>query len=107
LSTGIDGINGHLFCLKDDLSNAADRRWAMTANGKRRPPRPALELVAPGAGPEEAAAIAAALEQFLHDTAPTPAAQREHVGAWERAAIAEGVGLDSPTPWGDAVAWGR
>ena len=42
----------------------------MTANGKRRPPRPSLQLVAPGADPEQAAAIAAALEQFLHDTAP-------------------------------------
>jgi hypothetical protein len=79
----------------------------MTTNGKRRPPRPAIELVAPAAGPEEAAAIAAALERFLHDTAPAvaPAAKRR-AGGWERAAVAEGVGLTPPTPWGDGEPWG-
>jgi hypothetical protein len=78
----------------------------MTANGKRRPPRPSLELVAPGAGPEEAAAIAAALEQFLHDTAPVVATAPARTRPWERAAIAEGVGLEPPSPWGDPVGWG-
>jgi hypothetical protein len=78
----------------------------MTANGRRRPPRPSLELVAPGAGPEEAAAIAAALEQFLHDTAPVVAASALRTRPWERAALAEGVGLDPPTPWGDSLRWG-
>jgi hypothetical protein len=79
----------------------------MTANGKRRPPRPSLELVAPGAGPEEAAAIAAALEQFLHDTAPVPTTCRSTLAGWERASLAEGVGLEPPTPWGDRIPWGR
>jgi hypothetical protein len=79
----------------------------MTANGKRRPPRPQLELVAPGAGPEEAAAIAAALEQFLHDTAPPPRAEGRRLSGWAKASLAEGVGLDGPTPWGDDLAWGR
>jgi hypothetical protein len=79
----------------------------MTSNGKRRPPRPSIELVAPGAGPEEAAAIAAALEQFLHDTAPSPRTERGRVAPWGRAALAEGVGLEGPTPWGDALPWGR
>jgi hypothetical protein len=78
----------------------------MTANGRRRPPRPSLELVAPGAGPEEAAAIAAALEQFLHDTAPVVAAAAPETKPWERAALAEGVGLEPPTPWGDPLRWG-
>jgi hypothetical protein len=78
----------------------------MTANGKRRPPRPSLELVAPGAGPEEAAAIAAALEQFLHDTAPVVPAAGPPTLPWERAALAEGVGLEPPTPWGDSLPWG-
>jgi hypothetical protein len=78
----------------------------MTSNGKRRPPRPSLELVAPGAGPEEAAAIAAALEQFLHDTAPTPSTDRGRISLWGRAALAEGIGLEGPTPWGDALPWG-
>jgi hypothetical protein len=69
-------------------------------NGKRRPPRPAIEVVAPSASAEEAAAIAAALERFLHDTAPPPPAKSEPVSGWARAALLEGVGLDAPTPWG-------
>jgi hypothetical protein len=79
----------------------------MTSNGKRRPPRPSIELVAPGTGPEEAAAIAAALEQFLHDTAPPPLAESDRMSPWARASLAEGVGLEAPTPWGDGLAWGR
>ena len=55
-------------------------------------------MVAPGAGPEEAAAIAAALEQFLHDTAPAVAPERVGTRGWERAALAEAVGLEAPTP---------
>ena len=77
----------------------------MTANGRRRPPRPSIELVASGAGPEEAAAIAAALEQFLHDTAPTVSHERPRMRPWERAALAEGIGLEAPTPWGDVQPW--
>jgi hypothetical protein len=72
----------------------------MTTNGKRRPPRPAIEVIAPSATAEEAAAIAAALERFLHDTAPTAPAAREQVSGWARAALLEGVGLDEPSPWG-------
>jgi hypothetical protein len=64
-------------------------------------------MIAPGAGPEEAAAIAAALEQFLHDTAPSPAAEGDRLSPWARAALAEGVGLEAPSPWGDGLAWGR
>jgi hypothetical protein len=79
----------------------------MTTNGKRRPPRPAIELIAPAASPEQTAAIAAALERFLHDTAPVVApAPRGGVAPWARAAIAEGIGLEAPTPWGDPEPWG-
>jgi hypothetical protein len=50
------------------------------------------------ASPEEAAAIAAALEQFLHDTAPEPAPAAP-ASAWLMAGLREGVGLDSePSP---------
>jgi hypothetical protein len=77
----------------------------MTTNGKRRPPRPAIELVAPAATPEEAAAIAAALERFLHDTAPALAASKPSTSPWERAALSESVGLSAPTPWGDTPGW--
>ncbi len=77
----------------------------MTANGRRRPPRPSIELIAPSATPEEAAAIAAALERFLHDTAPVLPAAKEAMTPWERAALAEGLGLGAPAPWGDTPGW--
>jgi hypothetical protein len=64
-------------------------------------------MVAPGAGPDEAAAIAAALEQFLHDTAPSPSMERSRPGGWGRAAQTEAVGAEGPNPWGDAVPWGQ
>ena len=72
----------------------------MSGNGKRRPPRPSLEIVSPSANPQEAAAIAAALEQFLRDTAPTPPTEQPAISPWGRAALLEGVGLEGPTPWG-------
>lgn len=78
---------------------------SMTRNGKRKPPRPSIELVAPTATAEEAAAIAAALERFLHDTAPVPTAPRPSSSPWERAALAEGVGLRAPAPWSDTPGW--
>jgi hypothetical protein len=77
----------------------------MTSNGKRRPPRPSIELVAPSATSEEAAAIAAALERFLHDTAPVLEAPRRRDTPWARAALSEGVGLGAPAPWGDTPGW--
>jgi hypothetical protein len=77
----------------------------MPANGKRQPPRPSIEIVAPNASPEEAAAIAAALEQFLQDTAPTITTEEPQASPWARAAILEGVGMAAPTPWGDVEAW--
>ena len=43
--------------------------------------------------PEEAAAIAAAIEQFLRDTAPPPAPEAP-ISAWTRAARHEGVQRD-------------
>ena len=78
----------------------------MTTNGNRRPPRPVIQVIAPAAGREQAAAIAAALERFLHDTAPVIEPAVGERNAWERAALAEGVGLEPPTPWGDGEPWG-
>ena len=80
----------------------------MTRNGKRRPPRPRIELRPASASPQEAAAIAAAIEQFLRDTAPAPVAGVPPSG-WRRAALFEGAGLDpaGPSPWGDPDPWGR
>jgi len=63
--------------------------------------RPRLQIVAPAASVEEAAAIVAALERFMRDTAPKrhpPAPQRS---AWARAALLEATGRGhGPDPWG-------
>jgi hypothetical protein len=62
----------------------------MAGNGKRRPPRPRIEMAQSSATPEEAAAIAAALERFLAETAQAPV-PTETVSRWGRAALLEGV----------------
>ncbi len=66
--------------------------------------RPKLRIVAPGASPEEAAAVVAALEQFMRDTAPTPAPGPtvQERSAWARAALLEATGR-APD---EGVAWG-
>jgi hypothetical protein len=75
----------------------------MPGNGKRRPVRPRIEVAQASASPEEAAAIAAAIEQFLRDTAPPPAAEGPALSGWTRAGLFEGAKLDpaGPSPWGD------
>lgn len=84
----------------------------MSRNGKQTPPRPRLEIAGGTASPEEAAAIAAAIEQFLHDTAPPPGTAGERLSGWQRAGLFEGAGLaaDAPSPWiepwGDPEPWG-
>jgi hypothetical protein len=79
----------------------------MSRNGHRRPGRPRIELGRAAASPEEAAAIAAAIEQFMRDTAPPPAAGPA-VSPWLRAGLFEGTRRDpaGPSPWGDAERWG-
>jgi hypothetical protein len=79
----------------------------VSRNGKQRPARPRIEVRQGSASPEEAAAIAAAIEQFLRDTAPPPAAVRR-LSPWLRAGLFEGTGSDcaEPTPWGDPEPWG-
>jgi hypothetical protein len=53
--------------------------------------------------PEEAAAIAAALERFLHETTPSRASDEQRPDPWTRAAMLEGVAredhADVPHPW--------
>jgi hypothetical protein len=66
----------------------------MTRNGRQQPGRPRIEIRQPSASPEEAAAIAAAIEQFLRDTAPPPERSGPLLSGWARAALYEGVGLD-------------
>jgi hypothetical protein len=69
-------------------------------NGLRRPPRPRIELVSTGASEAEAAAIVAALERFLAETAPV-AEEAPVQSAWQRAALEEGISARQigGTPW--------
>ena len=71
--------------------------------------RPKLRLVAPGASPEEAAAVVAAIERFMRETPPPPASAPAPENPWVRAARLEGVQRDvgGPVPWGDGFPWGR
>jgi hypothetical protein len=79
----------------------------MGRNGKQSPARPRIEVRQP-ASPEEAAAIAAAIEQFMRDTAPPPAASGPSISPWLRAGLFEAArrSSDEPSPWGDPVRWG-
>jgi hypothetical protein len=62
--------------------------------------RPQLQIVAPAASPEEAAAVVAALERFLRDTAPPPAPAPERLSPWIEAARLEAVERDPRLePW--------
>ena len=64
--------------------------------------RPRLELRGSSATPEEAAAVIAAIEQFLRDTTPPPAEEGNPavVSPWVRAARLEGVDREpGHHPW--------
>jgi hypothetical protein len=62
--------------------------------------RPRLELHGSSASPEEAAAVIAAIEQYLRDTAPPPAPPQEQENAWIRASRLEAVERDpGVNPW--------
>jgi hypothetical protein len=53
--------------------------------------RPKLEIVAPSASAEETAAVVAAVERFLRDTAPPPAPPAPPPNRWVEAARLEAV----------------
>lgn len=63
--------------------------------------RPKLTIVAPSATAEEAAAVVAALERFMRETAPTPAPPAPARDPWQQAALLEGVQRqpEPPLPW--------
>jgi hypothetical protein len=63
--------------------------------------RPKLSIVAPGASPEEAAAVVAALERFMRETAPPVVASPPRRNPWQEAALHEGVLREPqlPSPW--------
>jgi hypothetical protein len=70
--------------------------------------RPQLEIVAPDASPEEAAAVVAALERFMRDTVPPPAPVSPPGNPWLRAALLEATGREPEgvSAWGDPHPWG-
>jgi hypothetical protein len=80
----------------------------VSRNGKQHPGRPRIELEGATASPEEAAASAAAIEQFLRDTAPPPAPAGRSMSPWLRAGLFAGTGRApaAPSPWGDPDPWG-
>ncbi|MGH2885260.1 MAG: hypothetical protein ACRDPA_21575 [Solirubrobacteraceae bacterium] len=63
--------------------------------------RPKLTIVAPTASAEEGAAVVAALERFMRDTAPPPVRRPPAGNPWQRAALQEGVSRapEEPAPW--------
>ncbi len=68
------------------------------------PPPHSEPSISGEASAEEAAAIAAALERFLHETAAVQAGSGERLSdPWRRAAMLEGVSredhADVPHPW--------
>jgi hypothetical protein len=72
----------------------------MGRNGERRPPRPSIELLTEPASESEAAAVVAALERFLEDTAPSPSQAARPQSPWQRAALREGVTRSVDLAWG-------
>lgn len=73
-------------------------------NGKQNPPRPRIEMVHGAATPEEAAAIAAAIQQFIAETTPV-ATDGPPRNPWQVAALREGIAARQiePSGWGPAV----
>jgi hypothetical protein len=63
--------------------------------------RPQLSIIAPTASPEEAAAVVAAVEQFMRATAPSPVPPAPAVDRWQQTALHEGVSREpeQPLPW--------
>jgi hypothetical protein len=63
--------------------------------------RPKLTIVAHGASPEEAAAVVAALERFMRETAPPLVPPPPRPDRWQRAALHEGIDRQplEPLPW--------
>jgi hypothetical protein len=50
-----------------------------------------IQIMGKGAGDSEAAAIVAAVEQFLADTSPPPCDDSPGVSPWAQAALREGI----------------
>jgi hypothetical protein len=63
--------------------------------------RPRLKIVAPNASAEEAAAVVAAVERFMRDTAPPTAPVADRPNPWLQAAMHEAVNRapELALPW--------
>ena len=63
--------------------------------------RAELTIVAPNASPEEAAAVIAAVQRFIRDTAPATVPVPAARNPWQQAALLEGVDRSprAPLPW--------
>src|SRR5205823_6330528 len=64
---------------------SASPRAKLRHNARMPNRRPQLQLIAPSASPEEAAAVVAALERFMRATAPAAAPARQELDGWVRA----------------------
>lgn len=71
-----------------------------------QPQRSQVRLISPasGASTDEAAAIAAAIEQFIAETAPQPENRQPARDRWRQAALLEGV-LSGSMAEDDVDAW--
>ena len=74
----------------------------MARNGRQSPPRPRIAIQGSPASPDEAAAIATALERFFRETAPAP--PPTEVSRWQQVALREGISARSGlgSGWGIA-----
>ncbi len=72
----------------------------MSRNGERHPLRPSITLLTETSSQSDAAAVVAAVEQFLADTAPAPAPKAATQSRWQRAALLEGVSRAQLLAWG-------
>jgi len=72
----------------------------MSRNGERHPPRPNITLLTDAGSDSEAAAVVAAVEQYLADTASPPAPRAARQSRWQRAALLEGTSRAQLLAWG-------
>jgi Ser/Thr protein kinase RdoA (MazF antagonist) len=88
---------GHAVTIPSGHEPSADRTWRLAGMNRR----PMLRIVAPGASPEEAAAVVAALERFMRETASRPALPAPARNRWQQTALYEGVARapETPLPW--------
>jgi len=80
------------------MSRDAERKTRVEANGA-----PGM-VISAGTSESEAAAVVAAIEQFLADTASPPAPEGPAISPWARAALEEGIAARqvSGYVWGHA-----